>query len=374
MSEKKKKKGGAQGQPRESWRSRIARELEAEIRQKYRAGAQLPPESKLAERFGVSTLTLREALAHLAERGLVRREQGRGSFVEDPRASQHLGILNDLDLSSSLCLSFWLPLTQHLRHYFDGLGYPVHLYMGYIKPGQSLAGRQLSDEFKRDVDAHRLMGLVVMAGTSLDGCGDKLRKENVPIIGSRESEIKVMIDYRDMYGRAVEKLHQDGCQRIAVLNWGLSQDAVAEVFDAQGVPFDADLCYNCQQLHRLGAGYQEFLDLWDGATEKPDGLFVADEVLFSNVATAILERNIDVPGQLRLCTHMNDGSRVFSPLPRAEIRVSPEDAAHMVGGLLDRQIRGEQVEPGIRYQPLRVVECAGSARTASYYNRSPRRP
>lgn len=46
------------------------------------AGSRLPTEAELAARFGVNRHTVRQALAALAERGLVRVEQGRGSFVQ----------------------------------------------------------------------------------------------------------------------------------------------------------------------------------------------------------------------------------------------------------------------------------------------------
>jgi GntR family phosphonate transport system transcriptional regulator len=44
-------------------------------------GMQLPPEPKLMQRFDVSRSTIRQAIAHLEARGLVRAEQGRGTFV-----------------------------------------------------------------------------------------------------------------------------------------------------------------------------------------------------------------------------------------------------------------------------------------------------
>lgn len=56
--------------------------LKAEIEaRKWRADEQLPNETKLAERFGVSKITVRQALQELAELGYIRREQGRGTFV-----------------------------------------------------------------------------------------------------------------------------------------------------------------------------------------------------------------------------------------------------------------------------------------------------
>ncbi len=45
------------------------------------AGERLPTEPQLMERFGVSRFTVRQALGHLEARGLVRAEQGRGTFV-----------------------------------------------------------------------------------------------------------------------------------------------------------------------------------------------------------------------------------------------------------------------------------------------------
>jgi GntR family transcriptional regulator len=47
----------------------------------WQAGQQLPNESKLAERFGVSKITVRQALQGLADLKYIRREHGRGTFV-----------------------------------------------------------------------------------------------------------------------------------------------------------------------------------------------------------------------------------------------------------------------------------------------------
>ena len=48
-------------------------------------GARLPTEHALCERFGVSRITVRHALATLDAEGLVARRQGAGSFVARPR-------------------------------------------------------------------------------------------------------------------------------------------------------------------------------------------------------------------------------------------------------------------------------------------------
>jgi GntR family transcriptional regulator len=51
----------------------------------WKPGEQLPTEDKLVSQFGVSKATVRQALRDLAEAGMVRREQGRGTFVAPTR-------------------------------------------------------------------------------------------------------------------------------------------------------------------------------------------------------------------------------------------------------------------------------------------------
>ena len=58
-------------------------------------GSMLPPESDLAERFGVATVTVREALGTLREDDLIvtRRGRGGGSFVKAPQDGGRAALL-----------------------------------------------------------------------------------------------------------------------------------------------------------------------------------------------------------------------------------------------------------------------------------------
>ncbi|MER7761618.1 GntR family transcriptional regulator [Streptomyces sp. NPDC097619] len=67
--------------------SRAADRIREEIaRRGLAAGAKLPPERELCTRLDVSRVTLRRALGHLVDQGLVTASHGRGWFVAAPTA------------------------------------------------------------------------------------------------------------------------------------------------------------------------------------------------------------------------------------------------------------------------------------------------
>ena len=73
------------------WRQ-IAQTLEGEIKAQVLApGRQLPTEAELAERFGVNRHTVRRGIAFLEQEGLLRVEQGRGTFVQERMVDYRLG-------------------------------------------------------------------------------------------------------------------------------------------------------------------------------------------------------------------------------------------------------------------------------------------
>lgn len=63
----------------------IAQWLEGEIAEgRLAPQARLDPEHALMQRFGVSRITVRQAIDHLVAKGLILRKQGKGTFVAGP--------------------------------------------------------------------------------------------------------------------------------------------------------------------------------------------------------------------------------------------------------------------------------------------------
>lgn len=78
-------------------------QLETVLRQnissgKWRLNHRLPSEAELGSDYGISRITVRQALASLEAEGLLRREAGRGTFVKDtPKFTGTLKLEGSLD-------------------------------------------------------------------------------------------------------------------------------------------------------------------------------------------------------------------------------------------------------------------------------------
>jgi GntR family transcriptional regulator len=85
------------GERREPKYATIAADLHHRIAiGEFRPGQALPPQRELSASYGVTLMTLRQALGQLADQGLVSQEAGRGTFVSGPKAAHTMGPLRSL--------------------------------------------------------------------------------------------------------------------------------------------------------------------------------------------------------------------------------------------------------------------------------------
>ena len=117
----------------------IALDLQERIRRhEWTTGEQIPPEEELARRYGVSRITMRQAMAELVKDGILVRQRGSGTFV----SQRPMPLVHDLslpisfsgklrqmgfDLSSRVLQSqtFYEPLESVMQHLQIGASDPV---------------------------------------------------------------------------------------------------------------------------------------------------------------------------------------------------------------------------------------------------------
>jgi GntR family transcriptional regulator len=147
--------------------------LKAEIESgKWQADEQLPNETKLAERFGVSKITVRQALGELAELGYIRREHGRGTFVmrrkfdEGPRDLTSFTEemrRHDVVASSTILSQGIVEADAHIAH---ALGLAARSAVFVLKRVRLAGGEPVSLQTAH-IPAEFVSGLVVDEGASL---------------------------------------------------------------------------------------------------------------------------------------------------------------------------------------------------------------
>ncbi len=82
--------------PEPRYRS-IAADLAEKIRAgQYAPGDALPPQRDLSHSYGVTLMTLRQALRHLSDEGLIVQQAGKGTYVSPPHLAYRLGSLRSL--------------------------------------------------------------------------------------------------------------------------------------------------------------------------------------------------------------------------------------------------------------------------------------
>jgi len=98
---------------------RIADGLAAEISSgRFKVGDQIPSERVIAESFGTSRMTARQAIRHLAERGIVEARVGQGTFVGASVIQQQLvtltGFTEEMKKQGRMAGSLVVEATQRL--------------------------------------------------------------------------------------------------------------------------------------------------------------------------------------------------------------------------------------------------------------------
>jgi DNA-binding LacI/PurR family transcriptional regulator len=107
---------------------------------------------------------------------------------------------------------------------------------------------------------------------------------------------------------------------------------------------------------RLGAGWEEFREIWSSSSEKPDGLIIDNEHLLPDVERVLKELNIKVPQDLVVICHRTRGNE---RVPRIPVIFQEYDAsfyAHRMAEFFLRLYRGEKIASPTIMVPRQLID------------------
>ncbi len=334
----------------------IASILATEIRAQYKPDSMIPPQRELAERFGVSVLTVREAVQCLMQEGLLERRHGSGTYVlAQPAPEKWVAVLMENDIGQAHISYAHRRTFQQVRQMVAEAGFPTRGYLGFL-PGGEPGGELTCGEFLHDLRAGRIAALVSVAAKLPEGVRQDLRQRGIPFLGGgaaigfEDAGPPLPSNVAQLVQIGARHLIDCGRKRLAMVLWAGSMRSSAaptqeeRAFRAEieraGLTFNPEWVRADLHPQWVGAGWEEFREIWRGA-EKPDGVLITDDVLAQDVTIAIHELGIQVPEQLMVVTHATRGSGVWSPFPVAKVEYDPEAQAQLFSALIINRLRGE---------------------------------
>lgn len=337
---------------REPLYGKLAKLLREDIRKEYIPGTRLPSESSLASQYGVSVMTLREALSALAQEGLIERVHGKGNYVRDTAKNQHIAILNELDLSSTRGVSgFFMACIRKVAQQLEKEGYPFRFYFGHTPAGTTPPPRPTCPAFWEAYDRNSISGVIAIT-TWLNPEWTKLFDERmIPIVDSPAGTYSGEL-YDDMLRQGMEYLIGRGCQKIAVFRYAQLHSPSEALADKERLrrrfpefaPMIHDIYY-CSFNEGPFSPETVFSEIWAYPDLRPDGLVVLDDMIFMELMGAFSKLNVSVPDELKVVTHQNRGVNNFNFFPVACLVVDPDEIAEGMSSLMMERLRNFGTAP-----------------------------
>lgn len=304
--------------------------------------ARLPTIRELCESFTTSRVTLDEVLYALEQQNVIYRKQGSGIFVSPRVFHKSICILlNTSYLSAAGASPFWGilwgTLAQEARLRAQQKHEYHHFHMILEAPDQEPVLPEDVMTMIQDGRVHAVLSIALNEPAS-----GWLREQALPCISfGAYSEYMVALDNKTLVDLAVQKLAEQGCRKIglwATCRYNGSSGQVNQTDWHENPSYPAALARH-QLAFRPGLirdyispplvstrsgplphqeqGYLVAMDVFgDPDTSKPDGIFIADDMMTDGALAAFHALGVQVGRDVKIVTHGNTGSMMsFNHIP-----------------------------------------------------------
>jgi GntR family transcriptional regulator, arabinose operon transcriptional repressor len=276
-------------------------------------GTRLPTDDELADLYQISRDTVRQALALLANEGLIERVQGRGTFVIQPRSNgspvtqpkqKQIGLVLNRTLRTHLTMNLLVGVEQAAKSH----GYNVSFT--YAEGEQDQQARDIAR-----LQANHILGMIIwaMGDTTHDNSIQQLQTDQFPLILIDRYFPGLAIDYvgSDNIGggyRATEHLLILGHRRIGFVFAQEETLQTTSVYERwQGyckalqkyeVPYDETLVV--PDVRKLQSGAREGLVEFLQRPDRPSAIFAVNDYIALDVLQAARAIHLRIPEDLAI--------------------------------------------------------------------------
>ncbi|MCW8130937.1 MAG: substrate-binding domain-containing protein [Planctomycetota bacterium] len=342
-------------------------------------GDKLESEEVIAGKLGVHRFTVNKALASLVREGLLRRVQGRGTFVAETNGQPQAGSVAVLYSSTTDRLPKDMFFGNILRGLREESGVDVTL-LGMPRSSGGLPGPPLDQ-----INFERFSGLVLLEVFDEEYIAKAKKASPVPLVVIDFDPQRVAVDHavQDNYGagkQATQYLQKLGHKRIAHVGeppaskkqfvdsaWQERRRGWEDAMASSGL--------SAEELDRL------FLQLpgrgWPGAPEhmkailslppdrRPTGIFCATDDIAMYMMRTALEAGASVPGDF---SFIGFGGSEAGPLMRPSLTTFIADVSEM-GRWAFRRLKalreGADPMPQRHVIPVKMIERESCGRNSA---------
>jgi DNA-binding LacI/PurR family transcriptional regulator len=332
------------------------------------AGTRLPTDEELAALYQISRDSVRQALALLANEGLIERIQGRGTFVSQPPSKsspvaqlkqKQIGLVLNRTPRTQLTMNLLVGVEQAAKSH----GYNVSFT--YAEGEQEQQARDIAR-----LRANHVSGMIIwpMGDTTHDASIQQLQADHIPLVLMDRYFPGLTIDYvgSDNVGggyRATEHLLILGHRRIGFVFAREETLQTTSVYERwQGycnalqkyeVPYDETLVVPDIRQMQMGTheGLVEFLQRPD----RPDAIFAVNDYIALDVMQAAKAIHLRVPEDLAVVGFDDEAFAAHVNPPLTTIVQQFVDIGLRAGTLLISRIEGNVGAPKHIELPTNLV-------------------
>jgi LacI family transcriptional regulator len=328
---------------REQLRLLIIAEIE---RGTFLRGAKLPSERELAEKFGTSRTTVRQAIESLVEGGALVRSPGKGTFVAGSPAESRSPLEPSWETPAGTLPGALAFVISEDIFEFVQVGYN-RILLGVQKAcqqsGYRLLFHVLTDE--APMAENGVAGYMVVGGASRHFL-ERLRAAATPLVLvdllTDDRSASVAIDYAGGMRQAVTYLHELGHRKIGFIGFPNSEKYIAywQTLASLGLRYEPRWVVFLQlpdlQSSML-SGYRGMQSILT-AESLPTAMIATNDLVALGAKDALSVAGIDVPARMSILGFDDLGLETDRPL--TTMRTDSAEVGRLAVRTLVDQIRG----------------------------------
>lgn len=316
----------------------------------------LVPTGELVREWETSYFTIQRALAPLVREGLIRSRRKFGTQVvaSRPRLAS-AGMYYGADVWNIPQAGFYRVLNRALQRRLQQRR--VSMKVVVDQRGESLQGRPPSD-LPQMIHDREIQALVVpIANLAEMGWLERLP---IPMayLGTADVPWRVLTDFRQSLSLAMARLKAQGVRGVGLIAGSPLQPSMrhpynqiyanfVELIGEMGLFTRNAWCAIPKDLLKSESmeefGYRAFLDIWE-APKRPEGLICLSDTIGRGVFSAVLEKQIRVPADLKIIQHKNRQIGFFSPVAADWLVADAEKYADALLRQIDIQFADREPE------------------------------